>query len=137
MTIPEHMLPPYDALGHIHRPWGWYENLFRREGMVLKRICLSPGAEISLQFHRKRKEMWHIETGPVRLTIGSMLDEATKHYATSSHVLPTGGTAVIEPLVIHRMSNDNSHPVYVLELQVGECDEDDIVRLEDLYGRTT
>ena len=109
----------------VHRPWGWYESLIHRPNYQLKRICLWPGQAISLQRHAKRSEHWVITAGEAELTLG----EQTRRMLPNDYVFIEVGT-------IHRLRNIGGDPVEWVEVQTGTYfGEDDIERLDDIYGR--
>jgi mannose-1-phosphate guanylyltransferase/mannose-1-phosphate guanylyltransferase/mannose-6-phosphate isomerase len=108
-----------------HRPWGWFESLALGERFQVKRICVKPGASLSLQSHNHRSEHWIVVEGTAKVTI----DEDTK--------LVTEGQSVYVPLgAVHRMENPGKLPMVLIEVQIGTyLGEDDIIRYEDLYAR--
>ena len=108
-----------------HRPWGWFESLALGEGFQVKRICVKPGASLSLQSHNHRSEHWIVVEGTAKVTI----DEDTK--------LVTEGQSVYVPLsAVHRMENPGKLPMVLIEVQIGTyLGEDDIIRYEDAYAR--
>jgi len=108
----------------VHRPWGTYETLLEDDTYKVKRIIILPQQQISLQFHNEREEHWTIVSGSGTVRVGDDTFKAT-----------IGSRFFINKRQIHRATADkNSHLVFV-EVQLGECREDDIVRLEDQYGR--
>ncbi|PIQ61360.1 MAG: mannose-6-phosphate isomerase [Bacteroidetes bacterium CG12_big_fil_rev_8_21_14_0_65_60_17] len=107
------------------RPWGRWEEYLNEDGYRVKRIFVAPGERLSLQRHRLRREHWVIVAG----TGLFHLDGKETTVATGSAVfIPVGG--------VHRISNTGSEPLLIIETQLGICDEDDIERLEDDYGRS-
>ncbi|WP_191057492.1 phosphomannose isomerase type II C-terminal cupin domain [Geminicoccus harenae] len=108
------------------RPWGRWEVLDTGATHAVKRITVKPGAKLSLQRHKHRAEHWVVGQGKVRVT----RDE-------DSLVL-IAGQAVYLPLgCVHRMENIGDVDLVIIEVQIGEnLDENDIERLEDVYGRT-
>ena len=108
-----------------HRPWGWFESLALGERFQVKRICVHPGASLSLQSHNHRSEHWIVVEGTAKVTI----DEDVR--------LVTEGQSVYVPLgAIHRMENLGKLPMVLIEVQIGTyLGEDDIVRYEDVYAR--
>ncbi len=109
----------------VYRPWGSYEVLAQAERFQVKRIVVNPGGVLSSQYHHHRAEHWVVVRGTARITNGerSMLlgeDEST--------YIPLG--------VVHRLENPGLVPLEIIEVQSGSyLGEDDIVRLEDSYGR--
>lgn len=109
----------------VHRPWGSYETVDSGERFQVKRIIVKPGAKISLQKHLKRAEHWVVVSGTARVT----RDE-------DSIVLRENMSAYIPLGAVHRLENIGAEPLHLIEVQSGSyLGEDDIVRLEDSYGR--
>ena len=109
----------------VHRPWGSYQTVDAGERFQVKRIIVKPGAKISLQKHDKRAEHWVVVSGTARVT----RDE-------DSIVLRENMSAYIPLGAVHRLENIGGEPLHLIEVQSGSyLGEDDIVRLEDSYGR--
>ncbi|MGI9417845.1 MAG: phosphomannose isomerase type II C-terminal cupin domain [Geminicoccaceae bacterium] len=107
------------------RPWGRWEVLATGESYVCKRITVTPGGKLSLQLHHHRQEHWTIVEGHAVVTCG----EEQRNVGPSSHIFIPLETK-------HRIENPGSTDVVFIEVQQGDhLDEDDIVRLEDIYGR--
>lgn len=114
-----------ETIERTQRPWGWYETVSEVAGNKIKRIGVLPGQQISLQKHHQRAEHWVVVQGVARVT----LDERTFD-------LPTGGHCDIAVGQVHRLANVTTDPVEIVEVQFGSyLGEDDIVRLQDDYGR--
>jgi mannose-1-phosphate guanylyltransferase / mannose-6-phosphate isomerase len=110
----------------VYRPWGFYQNLHEGEGFQVKRLTVKPGGRLSLQKHFKRSEHWTVVEGTARVTVGQ---EISLLEANESTYIPLGAP--------HRLENPGDRPVTVIEVQCGAyLGEDDIVRLDDVYGRT-
>jgi len=106
-------------------PWGRWEILCEEMSYKVKRITVNPGQRFSYQQHHKRSEYWIVVEGRGVAT----LDKAER-------VLQMGDTFKIEAGTPHRFSNTSKTPVTFIEVQMGEyLGEDDIVRLDDDYGR--
>ena len=91
----------------------------------VKRIVVKPGSTLSLQKHFHRSEHWVVVKGTAEVTIGN--DVRNVHENGSSYI-PIGS--------IHRLANPGKIPLELIEVQVGSyLGEDDIVRLDDVYGR--
>ena len=108
----------------VKKPWGSYEVLLDEPNYKVKRIVVHPYERFSLQYHKHREEHWVIVEGD------GIVQVKHKEYPAivRSHW-------VILPKQLHRATADkNSHLVFI-EVQLGECSENDIVRLEDQYGR--
>lgn len=109
-----------------YRPWGSYETLAEDSGFKVKRIIVKPGGSLSLQFHEHRSEHWVVVSG-----------EACVQKSDSQHILQENQSLHIPAGTPHRLSNKNDMPLTLIEIQCGiYLGEDDIVRLEDIYGRT-
>lgn len=109
----------------VERPWGTYENLLDSQLCKVKKIVVKPNENPSYQMHNKRAEIWVVVsgTGKVRLN-----DEIIEVKPNDSVFIPVGSK--------HTMINDTSQPLIFIEVQTGTYfGEDDIVRLEDKYGR--
>ncbi len=118
-----------EAIQHsrIYRPWGWYEGITKSERYQVKRIMVSPGAKLSLQSHFHRAEHWVVVRGTLEVTIENKVHLLTENEST---YIPLGNT--------HRLANPGKLPAFLIEVQSGSyLGEDDIVRYEDTYGRTS
>jgi len=106
------------------RPWGWYENIDSGSHHKVKRIYVNPNARFSLQYHNYRMEHWVIVEGSGLV----QLNEYTEWvYAGKHFQIPINSR--------HRMTAGDDGVLFI-EVQHGDkCHEDDIVRLEDDYGR--
>ena len=111
----------------VHRPWGSYEGLVCAERYQVKRIIVKPGRALSLQLHHHRAEHWVVVHGTARITRG---DEVIVLSENQSTFIPLGEK--------HRLENPGKIDLELIEIQSGTyLGEDDIVRFEDSYGRTT
>ena len=110
----------------VYRPWGSYEAVDGADGFQVKRIIVNPGAALSLQKHRRRAEHWVVVRGAAKIT---RHDETFHLKANESTYIPIG--------VLHRLENPGAEPLHLIEIQTGDyLGEDDIVRVEDDFGRT-
>lgn len=110
----------------VWRPWGYYESLGEGERFQVKRICVAPGRALSLQMHYHRSEHWVVVAGMAKVTRG---EEELLIYENESVYLPAGTK--------HRLQNPGKVMLEVVEVQSGAyLGEDDIVRMQDTYGRT-
>ena len=108
-----------------HRPWGWFESLALGDRFQVKRICVNPGAALSLQSHKHRSEHWIVVEGKAKVTIDR---EVTIVEEGQSVYVPLGA--------IHRMENPGEQNMLLIEVQIGTyLGEDDITRYEDVYQR--
>ena len=111
-------------MGNIeHRPWGTYEVLLDKPDHKVKEIYVKPQHSFSLQYHNHREEHWTIIEG---------IGEITQGEFTST--IRAGEYAFIPKKQLHRLRANDSG-ITLIEVQRGMCDEDDIVRIEDDYGR--
>ncbi len=114
-----------EIIERTQRPWGWFETVSEVPGNKIKRICVLPGQQLSLQKHHQRSEHWVVVQGTARVT----LDERVFDLHTGEHCDIALGQ-------VHRIANLTDSPVEVVEVQFGSyLGEDDIVRLQDDYGR--
>lgn len=110
----------------VHRPWGSYDSVDVGTGFQVKRIKVKPGARLSLQSHARRAEHWIVVRGIARVTRDNDVFEL---FANQSTYIPIGAR--------HRLENPGSEMLELVEVQSGDyLGEDDIVRYEDLYGRS-
>jgi mannose-1-phosphate guanylyltransferase / mannose-6-phosphate isomerase len=129
-TIVEHLRqekPDLVALNRrMYRPWGFYETLHLGERHHVKRILVEPKGRLSLQRHYHRSEHWVVVKGTARVTRHKEVHEVSEN---GSIYLPLGAC--------HRLENPGRIPLELIEVQTGSyLGEDDIERLEDVYGRT-
>lgn len=107
------------------RPWGSYTILEEGNRYKIKRIMVSPGERLSLQMHLHRSEHWVVVTGTAKATIGAR--EILIHENESAYVPKS---------TLHKLENPGRVPLEIIEVQNGEyVQEDDIVRIDDAYGR--
>ena len=109
----------------VYRPWGWYDTIDNGHRFKVKRICVTPGATLSLQKHHHRAEHWIIVKGTAKITNGNKTELLTENQST---YIPIGTS--------HRLENLGKLPLEMIEVQSGSyLGEDDIERIEDNYGR--
>jgi len=109
----------------VYRPWGSYDSIDMGERFQVKRITVKPGAALSLQKHHHRAEHWVIVSGTAEVTRNEDVFLVAENEST---FLPLGA--------VHRLRNPGKVPLELIEVQSGSyLGEDDIVRLEDVYGR--
>ena len=110
----------------VFRPWGSYESLASADGFQVKRIIVNPGQRLSLQMHHHRAEHWVVVRGVAEVVNG---EESFLLREDQSAYIPIGAK--------HRLSNPGAVPLELIEVQSGSyLGEDDIVRFEDVYGRS-
>ena len=109
----------------VHRPWGSFQAVDMDEGFQVKRLVVNPGAKLSLQKHHHRAEHWIVVRGTALVTRG---EETFLLSENESTYIPLG--------VVHRLENPGKSQLHLVEVQCGDyLGEDDIVRIEDSYGR--
>jgi mannose-1-phosphate guanylyltransferase / mannose-6-phosphate isomerase len=110
----------------VHRPWGWYQSVDAGIRFQVKRICVKPGGQLSLQKHFHRAEHWIVVRGIAEVTVNGRI--SLIHQNEPAYI-PIGAT--------HRLCNPGKIPLEIIEVQVGSyTGEDDILRLEDAYERS-
>jgi mannose-6-phosphate isomerase len=118
--------PAADGRETDQRPWGSYTVLDDEPTFKVKRIEVLPGKRLSYQRHARRSEHWFIVHGHARVTLDGVERDVT-----------SGDTVDIPVGTDHRIQNPSDELVVFVEVQHGDYfGEDDIVRLEDDYGRT-
>jgi mannose-1-phosphate guanylyltransferase / mannose-6-phosphate isomerase len=113
-----------------YRPWGHFQTVARADRHQVKRIVVQPGHRLSLQVHAHRAEHWTVVEGAGEVTVGP--DRKSVKVVTLREMqsidIPRGS--------VHRLANRDQQPLTLIEVQTGDyLGEDDIVRLEDDYGR--
>ncbi len=109
----------------VIRPWGSYTILEEGPCFKIKRIVVNPGASLSLQTHAKRSEHWVVVSGSALVVNGD-----------KTYTLNINESTFVAIGAKHRLSNPNQEPLIIIEVQTGQyLGEDDIVRLDDTYGR--
>ncbi len=109
----------------VTKPWGKFEQFTHNEVSTVKLITVEKGGSLSLQYHAQRSEFWRVISGTPLVTIGEKKITAAP-----------GDEFMIEKLEQHRLEAPTD-TVQILEIAYGNFDENnDIVRLEDKYGRT-
>ena len=115
-----------NAHNRTYRPWGFYESLIQGDRFQVKRIVVAPGQQLSLQKHFHRAEHWVVVAGSALVTRD---EESLLVRENESIYLPLG--------CVHRLENPGKIPLTLIEVQSGSyLGEDDIVRLQDTYGRS-
>ena len=110
----------------VYRPWGSFDSVDEGDGYKVKRISVKPGARLSKQMHHHRAEHWVVVRGTARVFRN---DEVFDLHENESVFIPLGAT--------HYLENPTTEPLDIIEVQSGSyLGEDDIVRFEDMYGRS-
>ncbi len=108
----------------VDKPWGRFEQYTHNLPCTVKVITVAPGGTLSRQYHHMRDELWVV------------LDPGAKVELDDKLLAPKAGEKLYIPReTVHRLSAVGEGDVRVLEISFGEFDEEDIVRLEDVYGR--
>lgn len=109
----------------VHRPWGNYTILLKKDGFQIKKITVNPHQRLSLQYHYHRSEHWVVVSGTAEVVNGD-----------KTFFVRTGESTFVQSGVKHRLSNPGIMPLEVIEVQIGDyLTEDDIVRIDDDYNR--
>jgi mannose-1-phosphate guanylyltransferase/mannose-6-phosphate isomerase len=115
-----------ESFNKVFRPWGYYQTISIGENFKVKKIIIKPKSSISLQLHKYRSEHWVVVKGKASIINGE-----------KKIILKIGESTFIPKKTAHRVTNDMSEDLIIIETQVGNyLKEDDIFRYEDLYGRT-
>ena len=123
--LKENNRPETNLHRQVFRPWGSYDSIESADNFQVKRLIVKPGAVLSLQKHAHRSEHWVVVKGTARITRN---DEEFDLNVNESTYISIGD--------VHRIANPYDEPVHIIEVQCGDyLGEDDIVRLEDNYGR--
>jgi mannose-1-phosphate guanylyltransferase len=110
----------------VYRPWGSFDSIEEGKRFKVKRITVKPGAKLSVQMHHHRAEHWIVVSGTARVTKGTDTILLTEN---ESIYMGVGET--------HALENPGVIPLDIIEVQTGSyLGEDDIVRFEDIYGRS-
>jgi mannose-1-phosphate guanylyltransferase/mannose-6-phosphate isomerase len=121
-------LSSHDSVRHhrtVHRPWGTFTVLEEGARFKIKRIVVKPGATLSLQMHHHRSEHWVVISGMAKVV-----------NAEKELLIRPDESTYIRAGAVHRLANPGAIDCVLIEVQTGDyVGEDDIVRLEDKYGR--
>ncbi|MEM8750272.1 MAG: mannose-1-phosphate guanylyltransferase/mannose-6-phosphate isomerase [Pseudomonadota bacterium] len=125
-SMAEANVPAATAHPGEDRPWGRFDSLDTGGNHQVKRIRVDPGQRLSLQYHHHRAEHWVVVSGVATVTVD---DDVVDLSVGEQIFIPQGA--------VHRLDNFTSDTVEIIEVQIGDyLGEDDIVRVEDIYGRT-
>ena len=110
----------------VFRPWGKYDSIDSGERYQVKRITVKPGAKLSVQMHHHRSEHWVVVSGTARVTNGE-----------NTFLLAENESTYIPAGIVHALENPGKVDLELIEVQSGPyLGEDDIVRIDDIYGRS-
>lgn len=124
MDEEKYVLDDKPASVKVDKPWGRFEQYTHNLPSTVKIITVEPGGRLSLQYHHGRDELWVVLDTGIRIELG---EEILDPEPETTIFIPRG--------TVHRLSCVGEHPARILEISFGVFDEDDIVRLEDVYGR--
>ncbi len=111
----------------IYRPWGFYISIEERDSWQIKKILVNPSASLSLQMHKHRSEHWVVVEGTAKVQVNDEVKILSKN---ESVYIPIESK--------HRLTNPSKIPLILIEVQTGDyLGEDDIIRIDDFYGRTS
>ena len=106
------------------REWGHFEVLLDELNLKVKKIVVKSGKRLSLQLHKLRDERWFIASGCGEIQIGNKTMDISE-----------GDELFIEKYQVHRVRSAGLVDLVIIEIQTGVCQEDDIIRIEDDFGR--
>tara|TARA_B100000212_G_scaffold31413_1_gene20545 strand:+ start:365 stop:1801 length:1437 start_codon:yes stop_codon:yes gene_type:complete len=110
----------------VYRPWGHYLSVVESNRWRVKLISVKPGEKLSLQMHHHRSEHWVVVNGTAKVEVNNKVEVLTEN---QSIYIPLGSK--------HRLSNPGKILLQLIEVQSGSyVGEDDIVRFDDIYGRS-
>lgn len=125
--------PNYGALDRfafeprrVEKPWGWELIWAHADEYAGKVLSVRAGESLSLQFHREKDESWYVQSGRARLELGE-----TGQEALDEEVITAGACFRFRPGTVHRLTAIDDTTI----LEVSTAQLDDVVRLEDAYGR--
>jgi len=114
-----------DHQREVYRPWGSYDSVDSGPNYQVKHITVKPGARLSLQKHQFRAEHWVVVKGVAKVHVDGV-----------DYVLQTNDSMYIPRGAVHCLANETDTPLHLVEVQSGSyLGEDDIERLDDVYGR--
>lgn len=109
----------------VDKPWGYYTVLFKMKNICVKKIVVNPNSKLSLQSHKHRSELWFVTSGSGEVVLNDL-----------SIQTDINKTIYIPQNAVHRVSNSGKTKLVFYECQMGELiDENDILRIDDIYGR--
>lgn len=119
------LLPKVKSTEIKYRPWGFYKDLYKSDRERIKKISVYPGKKLSLQYHNYRTENWTITKGVAKVYLNGVITYKKE-----------GEMIFIDVKDVHRIENETDTLVEFIEVQLGSyLEEDDIVRIEDDFGR--
>jgi mannose-6-phosphate isomerase len=110
----------------VEKPWGWELIWAHTDVYVGKVLFVRAGHSLSLQFHREKDESWYVEGGRAKVELGN-----TGNAVLNTEVISAGACFRFRPGTVHRITAIEDTTI----LEVSTPQLDDVVRLEDAYGR--
>jgi mannose-6-phosphate isomerase len=110
----------------VEKPWGWELIWAHADAYVGKVLFVREGHSLSLQFHREKDESWYVESGRAKLELGE-----TGNAVLKTEVVSAGACFRYRPGTVHRVTALEDTTI----IEVSTPQLDDVVRLEDAYGR--
>ena len=124
--LKENKMPESNTHTKVYRPWGHYLSVVEGNRWQVKLIMVKPGGKLSLQMHHHRSEHWVVVSGTAKVEVDNKIEILSEN---QSIYIPLGSK--------HRLSNPGKLFLTLIEVQSGSyVGEDDIVRFEDIYGRS-
>ena len=109
----------------VYKPWGWYESLLKLPNYQIKLSHVNPYGKLSLQSHKKRSEHWIVVEGVAHVQKND-----------KNLILSRNESIYLDQKEKHKLWNDESTPLKIVEIQIGDyVEEDDIIRYDDAYDR--
>ena len=114
------------------RPWGKFKTLSMNKECTVKIITVAPLEQLSIQYHNDREEYWRVIEGECQIL---NTKELKKNYDDDWVILSSNEEVLISKKNIHSIKTPFDMSCKILEISFGKFDENDIVRIEDKYGR--
>ncbi len=124
--VGDYSFPPDEKW--VVKPWGRYLTHFTSEdkSVCYKTLVINPGEQISVQRHERRSEVWYIHEVTAKYAL-TLAEEHSTLYGERKIDILTG--------YVHCIKNLSTKPLVIYEMQMGYCDENDIIRIYDPYNR--
>ncbi len=123
--LSQHKILPSSSMKKVYKPWGWYESLLKLPNYQIKLLHVNPYGKLSLQSHKKRSEHWIVVEGVAHVQKND-----------KNLILSRNESIYLDQKEKHKLWNDESTPLKIVEIQIGDyVEEDDIIRYDDAYDR--
>lgn len=120
---------------YVEKPWGSYKVILQTDDRIVKIIKVNPKGRLSLQSHKKRSEWWMPISGRAMVSKGYRAEDCS--IMNHNYIDKNSQFMFISKEQVHRLYNDSDSEEFVMmEIQEGECLEEDIIRYQDDYGRS-